>query len=1009
MNTITSKIRNLIGGRSVLAAAACGWLVLGTVSRLQGAEAPYGGTPWSLPGTVQAENFDTGGNNVAYFTTDNINHGGQYRTSEGVSIEATTDTGGGYNVGWTAVGEWLNYTVNVGSNGYYFFSVRVADSHSGGAFHISVDGGNATGAMSMPNTGGNQNWTTVNSGTVSLAAGQHIVQIRMDAADSYGTVGNYNWWSLTVAPVAVTVSPTSATATTGTTQQFSATVTGTSNTAVSWSVNNVAGGNSTVGTISTGGLYTAPSAVPSPATVTVKATSAADSTKSASATVNVVVPPPIAVTVSPTSATVATGATQQFSATVTGTTNTAVSWTVNNVAGGNSTVGTINTGGLYTAPSAVPNPATVTVKATSAADSTKSASATVNLVVVIYTTDNIQVDPTNVLSDVTRNPLGINVDWEDDDQYWRTSPAVSLATGLTNLGVRYLRYPGGEEANLFLWSVPPYTASVPTLSLPGPNQSWYARTVFVANYTTPIYPYGFDEFMADCQTTGCTPIIVVTLRPYLNTASPNNPVPSRQTLIDTAAAWVHYANIVKGYGIKQWEIGNEWIVDNPGYTGPAESRSQYILDVRDFSLAMKAVDPTIQIGAFAYAQSDFQAILQADAPYIDFLIVHMYPFGLGGQTPYSSYQTMTNLWGVSNALLPAIQAIAEPGVSPADRARLKISVTEMNAMFSDINTNNLGDAIGLLDSYGQTMSLFPQVDHMEVWTDHWLQEPQSPAATGWTMLDNSNGVTAKGMALTIWGDFLLQQMVMANNVSPTPSSPDPMVRSFATYNQNDGNLNVVLLNKDTVIHTAVVTLQNYNVLSNSSANQWILSGTGPSDPAPTFLEGPAVPVSSGTLSVNLPGPSVVVLTLQGANTKGLNLIADAGFEGANLSPWALSGNPQPSLTPVVHTGMQAVKIPPGAGVTQSVSVANAQGKTCTLSAWGTLNAAASSGAAQFGVSGTLNGQPWSQAVTFTATGYTLTLQSQTFTMPTGLLNPVVWASNSTGSTLTLDDLVLSAP
>src|SRR5207302_9627902 len=63
------------------------------------------------------------------------------------------------------------------------------------------------------------------------------------------------------------------------------------NTQVTWQVNTVAGGNATVGTISTAGLYTAPGTVPSPATVTVTAVSVADSTRSASATVTITAPP----------------------------------------------------------------------------------------------------------------------------------------------------------------------------------------------------------------------------------------------------------------------------------------------------------------------------------------------------------------------------------------------------------------------------------------------------------------------------------------------------------------------------------------------------------------------------------------------------------------------------------------------------------------------------------------------------------------------------------------------
>jgi len=123
--------------------------------------------------------------------------------------------------------------------------------------------------------------------------------------------------SSTTTVVTVAVSPTSASLKTGQTQSFSASVTGSSNTAVTWSVNGIAGGNATVGTVSSAGLYTAPSAVPSPNTVTVRATSAASSTASATASVTitaVVANAPTVTSVSP--ASFPTGA---FTITVNGT------------------------------------------------------------------------------------------------------------------------------------------------------------------------------------------------------------------------------------------------------------------------------------------------------------------------------------------------------------------------------------------------------------------------------------------------------------------------------------------------------------------------------------------------------------------------------------------------------------------------------------------------------------------------------------------------------------------
>ncbi len=162
------------------------------------------------------------------------------------------------------------------------------------------------------------------------------------------------------APVSVSVSPVSSTLYGGNTQQFAATVANSPTQTVTWA-------QPTVGSISSSGLYTAPSSITTQQAVTVTATSTADTTKSGSATVTLM--PPIAVSVSPTSASLCAGYTQQFTATVANTTNQAVNWTIS------PSLGSVSASGLYTAPASFTQ--TVNVTATSVADSTKSASATV--------------------------------------------------------------------------------------------------------------------------------------------------------------------------------------------------------------------------------------------------------------------------------------------------------------------------------------------------------------------------------------------------------------------------------------------------------------------------------------------------------------------------------------------------------------------------------------------------------------------------------------------------------
>lgn len=180
-----------------------------------------------------------------------------------------------------------------------------------------------------------------------------------------------------VSAVSVAISPTSATVAPSGSKQFTAQVSGISNTSVSWSIAGKGCTGPGCGKISSTGLYTAPAIVPTPPSVTVTATSQANTSKSASAQVNIAVP--ISVSISPATALMTVGAQRQFEATVKGSTNGALTWTVSGTGCTGSACGTVTSAGLYTAPTTVPNPPTVKVTATSQADTSRSASATVTI------------------------------------------------------------------------------------------------------------------------------------------------------------------------------------------------------------------------------------------------------------------------------------------------------------------------------------------------------------------------------------------------------------------------------------------------------------------------------------------------------------------------------------------------------------------------------------------------------------------------------------------------------
>jgi len=214
----------------------------------------------------------------------------------------------------------------------------------------------------------------IQASSPAVSAGASVSPVEADFAGVYRPQGG--GWDIGAyeydqgqqsASVAVAVSPTSAQLSAGQVQQFTATVSGSANQAVTWSL------SPSTGTLSSTGLYTAPSSIAAQTTVTIKAVSAADSSASATASITLTPAAPVSLTVSPTAVSLSQGQTRQFTATVSGSTTQTVTWSLSPA------VGTISAAGLYTAPASVSAQTVVTVKAVAAADTSVSATATVTL------------------------------------------------------------------------------------------------------------------------------------------------------------------------------------------------------------------------------------------------------------------------------------------------------------------------------------------------------------------------------------------------------------------------------------------------------------------------------------------------------------------------------------------------------------------------------------------------------------------------------------------------------
>ena len=147
---------------------------------------PLGGSPAAVPGTVQAANYDTGGQWVGFDVNPIQGSNDSYR-SDGADLETTSDTqdtsgaGAGYDIGWTGDGQWYNYTVDVATAGTYTVSLRLASPNAiTDGLHIENSSGtDLSGPINVPSTGGFQDWTTVNT-TVTLPAGEQTLRIAQD-------------------------------------------------------------------------------------------------------------------------------------------------------------------------------------------------------------------------------------------------------------------------------------------------------------------------------------------------------------------------------------------------------------------------------------------------------------------------------------------------------------------------------------------------------------------------------------------------------------------------------------------------------------------------------------------------------------------------------------------------------------------------------------------------------------------------------------------------------------
>ena len=157
---------------------------------------PFPGEPPVVPAVIEAEDYDLGGEGVAYHDAEPQNIGLAYRPDEGVDIEGSTTNA--FDVYWITAGEWLEYTFEVAEAGFYTFSPYVASVPGFGQLRLLIDSEDVSGLLDVPSTGGWQFWEPIEIAAVPLEAGVHIMRFEFDSpSDPNGWLLSLNYIDIT--------------------------------------------------------------------------------------------------------------------------------------------------------------------------------------------------------------------------------------------------------------------------------------------------------------------------------------------------------------------------------------------------------------------------------------------------------------------------------------------------------------------------------------------------------------------------------------------------------------------------------------------------------------------------------------------------------------------------------------------------------------------------------------------------------------------------------------------
>lgn len=437
----------------------------------------------------------------------------------------------------------------------------------------------------------------------------------------------------------------------------------------------------------------------------------------------------------------------------------------------------------------------------------------------------LKVDVNRILADVSHQPLGIGLNFVGDQP--------NISAPLQEIKVGTLRF-ATNEYYLFDQSEPnnPKVAIQdprlwPVKSFSKPDGTWWGKL-------------NFDDFMAVCQSTNAEPFIVVAIDAIAYQG--NAPHAAPEEVLKSAVDWVNYANVVKGYQVKYWEIGNESNLKNSDLINWTPEK--YAQAVVQFSRAMKAIDPTIKIGANGMRidknQDWWGQIMPLIKDDVDYLVTHQYSW-------HQDYQEWKNSQDEHDYnLKDAVKAIK------TYNPNLRLNVTENSSFNPSIShTNNTWKMLHNFEMLGESLS-FNQVDYVHFWTSRWLES--DPYAEDNSAFDANYQLTPIGYPLKVWNTFLKQKMVYVTKAAET-------VRCWASYDPRDNSLSVFLLNKNQVRQNVSIQLNNY--ARNMQNERWVLKGSTPQSRDANWSKSGSALSRGNKIKTRLAPLSVTVISFPG--------------------------------------------------------------------------------------------------------------------------------------------------